>query len=180
MPGSNAYRPGDILRASNGKTIEILNTDAEGRLALADALSHAVRLGLTPIVDAATLTGAIVVALGHVRAGLFSNDEALTRTIQQAAEIAGERVWPMPMDPEYDELIHSEIADVKQTGGRWGGSILAAKVLSHFVGQTPWAHLDIAGTNAKESRGPEADVGATGSGVRLFAELAETLASQHR
>jgi leucyl aminopeptidase len=178
MPGGRAYHPGDILRASNGKTIEIVNTDAEGRLILADALSHAVRLGLAPIVDAATLTGAIVVALGHLRAGLFSNDESLQRTIQQAAEAAGERVWPMPMDAEYEALIHSDIADVKQTGGRWGGSISAAKVLSNFVGATPWAHLDIAGVNARDEREPDGDKGATGSGVRLFAELAATLAER--
>ena len=176
MPGGRAFRPGDILRASNGKTIEIVNTDAEGRLILADALSYAVKLGLSPIVDAATLTGAIVVALGHQRAGLFSNDETLQRTIQQAADATGERVWPMPMDPEYDELIHSEIADVKQTGGRPGGSISAAKVLSHFVGATPWAHLDIAGVNARDSRTAEGDKGATGMGVRLFAEMALLLA----
>jgi leucyl aminopeptidase len=176
MPGGRAYRPGDILRASNGKTIEVLNTDAEGRLILADALSYAVKLGLAPLVDVATLTGAIVVALGHHRAGLFSNDDTLQRTIQQAADTAGERVWPMPMDPEYDELIASEIADLKQTGGRPGGAILAAKVLSHFAGATPWAHLDIAGVNARDARGADADKGATGMGVRLFAELAQLLA----
>jgi leucyl aminopeptidase len=178
MPGGRAYHPGDILRAYNGKTIEIVNTDAEGRLILADALSHAVRLGLAPIVDAATLTGAIVVALGHLRAGLFSNDEPLQRTIQQAAEAAGERVWPMPMDPEYEALIRSDIADVKQTGGRAGGSIAAAKVLSNFVGDTPWAHLDIAGVNARAEREPDGDKGATGAGVRLFAELASVLAER--
>jgi leucyl aminopeptidase len=178
MPGGKAYRPGDILRASNGKTIEIMNTDAEGRLILADALSHAVRLGLAPIVDAATLTGAIVVSLGHIRAGLFSNDENLQRSIQQAAEAAGERVWPMPMDPEYEALIRSDIADVKQTGGRWGGSIAAAKVLANFVGDTPWAHLDIAGVNARAEREPDGDKGATGAAVRLFAELAMMLAER--
>jgi leucyl aminopeptidase len=176
MPGGRAYHPGDILRASNGKTVEIVNTDAEGRLILADALAYAVGLGLAPIVDAATLTGAIVVALGHVRAGLFSNDDELQRTIQQAAEISGERVWPMPMDPDYDALIVSDIADVKQQGPRWGGSITAAKVLSHFVADTPWAHLDIAGVNARDEREPDGDRGATGAGVRLFAELATVLA----
>ncbi len=179
MPGGRAYRPGDILRASNGKTIEIVNTDAEGRLILADALSHAVRLGLSPIVDAATLTGAIVVSLGRIRAGLFCNDENLQRTIQQAAEATGEWVWPMPMDPEYEALIRSEIADVKQTGGRWGGSIAAAKVLANFVGDTPWAHLDIAGVNARAEREPDGDKGATGAAVRLFAELAMML-GEHR
>jgi leucyl aminopeptidase len=178
MPSGHAYRPGDILRASNGKTIEILNTDAEGRLILADALAHAVRLGLTPIVDAATLTGAIVTALGTVRAGLFSNDEALTHIIQQAAEISGDRVWPMPMDPEYDELIRSDVADLKQTGGRRGSAIVAAKVLAQFVDDRPWAHLDIAGVNWRESRHLDGDKGATGAGVRLFAELATLLAER--
>jgi leucyl aminopeptidase len=178
MPGGNAFRPGDILRASNGKTIEIVNTDAEGRLILADALSYATKLGLSPIVDAATLTGAISVALGRVRAGLFCNDEALQRTIVAAAEAAGERIWPMPMDPEYREQIRSEIADVKQTGGRPGGSITAAMVLSNFVGETPWAHLDIANVNARATRDVEGDKGATGFGVRTFTELATMLASR--
>jgi leucyl aminopeptidase len=179
MPGGKAFRPGDILRAANGKTIEILNTDAEGRLILADALSYAVQHHYSPIIDAATLTGAIVVSLGHIRAGLFSNDEALTRAIQAAAEAAGERVWPMPMDSEYEALIKSEIADVKQTGGRAGGSIAAAKVLANFVDNTPWAHLDIAGVNARDRREPDGDKGATGYGVRLFAELATQLAERN-
>ncbi|MBF6589185.1 MAG: leucyl aminopeptidase [Ktedonobacterales bacterium] len=176
MPGGNAYRPGDILRASNGKTIEILTTDAEGRLILADALSYATRLGLTPIIDAATLTGAIVIALGHLRAGLFCNDDTLQRTLMAAAEAAGERIWPMPMDPEYNDLVRSEIADIKQTGTRGGGAIAAAKVLSHFVNNLPWAHLDIAGVTAREKRDAEGDKGATGFGVRTFAELAGILA----
>jgi leucyl aminopeptidase len=179
MPGGKAYHPGDILRAANGKTVEILNTDAEGRLILADALSYGVQQGLSPIVDIATLTGAMGVALGTVRAGLFSNDDTLQRTIQAAAETAGERVWPMPMDPEYDELIRSDIADVKQTGGRLGGSILAAKVLSNFVDDTPWAHLDIANVAWHSERQPDSERGATGAGVRLFAELATTLAEKH-
>jgi leucyl aminopeptidase len=178
MPGGKAYHPGDILRAANGKTVEILNTDAEGRLILADALSYAVQLGLAPLVDIATLTGAINVALGPVRAGLFSNDEGLQRTIQGAAETAGERVWPMPMDPEYDELIRSDIADMKQTGGRPAGSISAAKVLSNFVGDSPWAHLDIASVAWHEQKQPDSERGATGVGVRLFAELATTLAER--
>jgi leucyl aminopeptidase len=180
MPGGNAYRPGDILRAGNGKTVEIVNTDAEGRLILADAVAYAVSKGLTPIVDAATLTGAIGIALGTVRAGLFSNDEALQRAIQQAAEITGERVWPMPMDPEYDEQIRSEIADVKQTGGRPAGSITAAKVIGNFVGDVPWAHLDIAYLAARDTKEPDGAKGATGMGVRLFTELATLLAERAR
>ncbi|HEY7778926.1 MAG TPA: leucyl aminopeptidase [Ktedonobacterales bacterium] len=178
MPGGRAYHPGDILRASNGTTIEILNTDAEGRLILADALAHAVRLGLAPIVDAATLTGAVGVALGPVRAGLFCNDADLQRLVQQAGETSGDRVWPMPMDPEYDELIRSEIADVKQTGGRQGSAILAAKVLSRFVGDRPWAHLDIANVAWRAERKPDAERGAMGVGVRLFVELASLLAER--
>jgi len=180
MPGGKAYRPGDILRAANGKTIEILNTDAEGRLALADALSWAVKQRFSPLVDAATLTGAMVVALGHVRAGIFSNDEALERAILNAAETAGERLWPMPMDDEYGELIRSEIADMKQVGGRPAGSISAAKVISNFVGDTPWAHLDIAGVNARNHKDAEWDKGATGFGVRTFVELATLLAASGR
>ncbi len=178
MPGGKAYRPGDILRAANGKTIEILNTDAEGRLILADALSYATQHHYSPIVDAATLTGAIVISLGHIRAGLFSNDEVLTKSIQAAADVAGERVWPMPMDSDYDALVKSEIADVKQTGGRAGGSIAAAKVLANFVDDTPWAHLDIAGVNARDKREADGDKGATGYGVRLFAELAVQLSER--
>jgi leucyl aminopeptidase len=178
MAGGRAYRPGDILRAANGKTIEIVNTDAEGRLVLADALSYAIEHKCAPIVDIATLTGAIVISLGHLRAGLFSNDEALVRQIQASAESAGERVWPMPMDAEYGAMIKSEIADVKQTGGRAGGAISAAKVLSNFVDDTPWAHLDIAGVNARDKREPDGDKGATGFGVRLFVELATQLAER--
>jgi leucyl aminopeptidase len=178
MPSGTAYRPGDILRAANGKTIEIINTDAEGRLILADALSYGVRLGLSPLIDAATLTGAMVVALGKLRAGLFSNDEAFQAKAVAAAEAAGERLWMMPMDAEYEELIRSDIADIKQTGGRYGGAIAAAKVLANFVGDTPWAHLDIAGVAYRDHREIDGDKGASGYGVRLFAELASLLAER--
>ncbi|HEX6800170.1 MAG TPA: leucyl aminopeptidase [Ktedonobacterales bacterium] len=180
MPGGNAYRPGDILTAFNGKTIEIVNTDAEGRLALADGISYAVQHHLAPIVDAATLTGACVIALGHVRAGLFSNDEALQRTVIAASEVAGEKLWPMPMDAEYEQQIRSDVADVKQTGGRPAGAISAAKVLQSFTSATPWAHLDIAGVNAREKREPEGEPGATGFGVRTFVEIATQLAERGR
>jgi leucyl aminopeptidase len=178
MPSGSAYRPGDILRVSNGKTIEINNTDAEGRLALSDALSYAVKQGCAPIIDAATLTGAMSVALGSVRAGVFSNDGEFERAVEQAASASGERVWAMPMDDEYEKLIHSDIADVKQSGGRPAGSISAAKVLSNFVGSTPWAHLDIAGVANRTARDAEGESGATGYGVRLFAELASQLAGR--
>ncbi len=180
MPGGNAYRPGDILTASNGKTIEIVNTDAEGRLALADGISYAVQHHHAPIVDAATLTGACVIALGNVRAGLFSNDEAVVRTVMVASEVAGEKLWPMPMDEEYEKQIRSDVADVKQTGGRPAGAISAAKVLQSFTSGTPWAHLDIAGVNDREKREPEGEPGATGFGVRTFVEIATQLAERGR
>lgn len=171
MPSATSYRPGDILRILNGKTIEIVNTDAEGRLVLADALSFAVKEGLSPIIDLATLTGGIVVALGSVMSGLFCNDDALTQELLAAGRVAGEKYWPMPLDEEYNENIRSEIADLKQTGGRYGSSINAAKVLEHFVGETPWAHLDIAGTNYIDSKKSYQEKGATGVGVRTLVEF---------
>jgi leucyl aminopeptidase len=176
MPSGTAYRPGDILRISNGKTIEIVNTDAEGRLILADALSYAVKEGLSPIVDLATLTGAIVVALGNITTGVFSNDEQLTNDIVAAGRVAGEKFWPLPMDEEYGEAIKSDIADIKQTGGRAAGSISAAKILEHFVGDAKWAHLDIAGTSYLDSKKSYQEKGATGVGVRTLAHLAWKLA----
>ncbi|HZC05001.1 MAG TPA: leucyl aminopeptidase [Ktedonobacterales bacterium] len=178
MPSGSAYRPGDILRVSNGKTIEINNTDAEGRLVLADALSYAVTQGCSPIIDAATLTGAMGIALGAHRAGLFSNNIEFEHAVEQAAQTSGERVWAMPMDEEYDRLIRSDIADIKQSGGRLAGSISAAKVLSNFVDDIPWAHLDIAYTAVRNTRDAEGEGGATGYGVRLFAELATLLAGR--
>ncbi len=176
MPSSTAYRPGDILRIMNGKTIEIVNTDAEGRLILADALSYAASKGLSPIIDLATLTGGIVVALGNTMTGLFSNDEQLTAGILEAGRAAGEKYWPMPMDDEYSEQIKSDIADIKQTGGRKASSVTSAKILEHFVGNAKWAHLDIAGTSYTETKKPYQEKGATGVGVRTLAELAERLA----
>ncbi|MBE3559043.1 MAG: leucyl aminopeptidase [Ktedonobacteraceae bacterium] len=171
MPSGTAYHPGDILRIMNGKTIEIVNTDAEGRLILADALSYAAREGLSPIIDLATLTGAIVVALGHITTGLFSNDQLLTDEIIAAGRSTGEKFWPLPMDEEYGELIKSDIADIKQTGGRPAGSIAAAKILEQFVGNARWAHLDIAGTSYLDSQKPYREKGATGVGVRTLAEF---------
>jgi leucyl aminopeptidase len=177
MTDGNAYRPGDILRAMNGKTVEIVNTDAEGRLILADALSYARAHHLSPIVDAATLTGAIVIALGRVRSGLFANDDALARQIVETGEELGERFWQMPMDEEYDELIKSEIADVRQgVIRREAGSIGAARILLRFAEGAPWAHLDIAATNDFNSTKPYADKGASGVPVRTFVALAEKLA----
>ncbi len=171
MPGGTAYRPGDILRIMNGKTIEIINTDAEGRLVLADALSYAVKNGLSPIIDVATLTGGIVVALGSVMSGMFCNDENLSKEITSAGQIAGEKFWPMPLDDEYKEAIQSDIADIKQTGGRYASAATAAKILEQFVGDARWAHLDIAGTDFIDTKKPYQDYGATGVAVRTLAEF---------
>ncbi|MBE3565543.1 MAG: leucyl aminopeptidase [Thermogemmatispora sp.] len=171
MPDGHSYRPGDILRIMNGKTIEIVNTDAEGRLILADAMSYAAREGLTPIIDVATLTGGIVVALGHVYTGLFSNDTRLSEELIAAGEAVGEKLWRLPLDDEYGEQIKSEVADIKQTGGRPASSITAAKVLEHFAGSAAWAHLDIAGTSFVDSPKPYQEKGATGVAVRTLAEF---------
>jgi leucyl aminopeptidase len=177
MPGGNAFRPGDILRAMNGKTIEIVNTDAEGRLVLADALSYARAHNLSPIVDAATLTGAMVIALGTVRAGIFANDDKLAHQIQSIGEEVGERFWTMPMDEDYDDLIKSDVADTLQTvSRREAGSIGAARILGRYAEGAPWAHLDIAGVNDFGSAKPYADRGASGIPVRTFVALAERLA----
>jgi len=171
MPGGTAYRPGDILRIMNGKTIEIVNTDAEGRLVLADALSYAVKNGLTPIIDVATLTGGIVVALGSVMSGMFCNDGELSDDIIAAGQIAGEKFWPMPLDDEYKEAIQSDIADIKQTGGKYASPVTAAKILEHFIGDAQWAHLDIAGTDFIDTKKPYQEHGATGVAVRTLAEF---------
>jgi len=176
MPSGTAYRPGDILRIMNGKTVEIVNTDAEGRLVLADALSYAVKEGLSPIIDVATLTGGIVVALGNKMSGLFCNDDQLTRDIIAAGKRAGEKFWPMPLDDDYAEQIESDIADIKQTGGRTASSVTAAKILENFVGDARWAHLDIAGTFLSDSQKPYQEKGATGFAVRTLAELALKMA----
>jgi leucyl aminopeptidase len=171
MPGGNAYHPGDILRIMNGTTIEIVNTDAEGRLVLADALSYAVQEGFSPIVDLATLTGGIVIALGHTMVGLFCNDETLTKKLLTAGRAAGEKLWPMPLDDDYSEYVKSDIADIKQTGGRLASPVTAAKILEHFVGNTKWAHMDIAGTSYAENEKSSQEKGATGIGVRTLVEF---------
>lgn len=171
MVSGTAYRPGDILRLMNGKTIEIVNTDAEGRLILADALSYAVAEGFSPVIDLATLTGGIVIALGKTMTGLFSNDEELAQQILDAARNAGEKFWQMPLDEEYSEQIKSDVADVKQTGGRMASSVTAAKMLENFVSNTKWAHLDIAGTSYFDSKKPYQEKGGTGVGVRTLVEL---------
>ncbi len=174
MPGNSAYLPGDILKIMNGKTIEIVNTDAEGRLVLADALSYATRSGLSPIIDVATLTGGIVVALGTTMTGLFCNDGQLTNEIIAAGRVAGEKFWPMPLDDEYGDFIKSDIADIKQTAGRSASAVTAAKILENFVDSARWAHLDIAGTSYVDSKKPYQEKGGTGVGVRTLAELCST------
>ena len=172
MPDGKAYRPGDILTSMSGQTIEVNNTDAEGRLVLADALWWT-RENAKPkfMVDLATLTGAIRVALGAEHAGLFSNNDELAARLTEAGLATGEAVWRMPMGAAYDKLIDSKFADMKQTGGRHGGSIIAAQFLKRFVGQTPWAHLDIAGT-AMSSPSSEINTSwGSGWGVRLLNRL---------
>jgi leucyl aminopeptidase len=170
LPSGHALRPGDVIKSRSGKMIEVLNTDAEGRLILADALSYAARYEPDAMVDIATLTGACVVALGHEATGLMASDQGLAGELQAAADRAGERVWPLPLWEEYRELIKSEIADIKNTGGRAAGTITAAMFLREFAGSVPWAHLDIAGTAWAEKAGPYQPVGPTGVGVRLFTE----------
>jgi leucyl aminopeptidase len=176
LPSGTALKPGDVIRAMNGKAMEIINTDAEGRLILADALCYARKLGATHLVDAATLTGACVVALGHFRTGAFTNDEEWLAQVRAASEEAGEKIWQLPMDPEYDELIKAETGEIKNTGGRWGGAITAAKFLENFVEKTPWVHLDIAGTSDTDKEKGYTVKGATGVPVRTLVTLALRLA----
>lgn len=172
MPSGTAYRPGDIIRTLSGKTVEVLNTDAEGRIVLADGLFYAQRYQPAAIVDLATLTGAIMVALGSHAIGLMGNNQELANRLIAAGEATAERVWQLPLWDEYRDAMKSDIADLKNTGGRYGGAITAAGFLAAFVGDYPWAHLDIAGTAwvEKPSRAYQAR-GATGVGVRLLVEL---------
>ncbi|HLB54445.1 MAG TPA: leucyl aminopeptidase [Gemmatimonadales bacterium] len=171
MVSAAAMRPGDVVKSHLGKTIEIVNTDAEGRLLLADALSYARRYSPACVVDIATLTGAISVALGHTAAGLMGNNETLTRELIEAGRRADERVWELPLWDEYKELNKSEIADVKNTGGRAAGSITAGWFLREFVSGFPWAHVDIAGTAYTDREDAASAKGPTGMGVRLFCEF---------
>lgn len=170
MVSGHAMRPGDILTASNGKTIEVNNTDAEGRLTLADALVYADKLGVDSMIDLATLTGACVVALGDDIAALFSPDEELAQSLSKAAELSGEKLWQMPMEDKYFEGLKSVVADMKNTGPRAGGSITAALFLKQFVKETPWAHLDIAGPVWSEKENGYNSPGATGYGVRMLVQ----------
>ncbi|HEX2189841.1 MAG TPA: leucyl aminopeptidase [Longimicrobiaceae bacterium] len=166
----SAMRPGDVLRTHLGKTVEVVNTDAEGRLILADALSYARRFDPAAIVDAATLTGACVIALGHVAAAVYGNDDALVAELRAAGDRAGTRAWQLPMYDEYREQLRSEYADLKNSGGRPAGSITAAWFLREFAGNVPWAHLDVAGTAYGEGKLPYQTRGSTGVPTRLFVE----------
>jgi leucyl aminopeptidase len=173
LPSGKAMKLGDVLHARNGKTIEVLNTDAEGRLILADALAYAVDQKVDHLVDLATLTGACMIALGYDVAGLMSNNETWSGRVLAAAKAVGEQAWPLPMFPLYGEMIKSDVADIKNTGGsRYGGAITAAKFLEEFVGEVPWAHLDIAGPAWAEHESATRDSGGTGCFVRTLVELA--------
>ena len=172
MPGSRAQRPGDIVTSLSGKTIEVINTDAEGRLILADALTYARTLGCTHLVDAATLTGSIVVALGSVNIGAFGNNDRLVERVLEAARAAGEKMWRMPLDDDYKEQLKSAFADMANVGGRPAGAITAALFLREFADQTPWVHLDIAGTAWLDEAKPYMSKGPSGVGVRTFVNLA--------
>lgn len=171
MPGSSAQRPGDIIRHLNGKTSEVDNTDAEGRLILADALAYAERYKPAAVIDLATLTGAVVVALGHVVTGMMGNDPELMRRLTSAGEATYERVWELPMFDEYARLIKSDVADVKNVGGRWAGAITAGWFLKKHIGAYRWVHLDIAGTAILEENGDYTTRGGSGVGVRLLTEF---------
>ena len=170
MPDGKAQRPGDVVTTMSGQTVEVINTDAEGRLVLCDVLTWAQRtFGPSRIVDLATLTGAIIISLGHEYAGMFSNDDALCADLDKAGKAVGEHLWRFPLSAEYDKLINSPIADMKNTGPRYGGSITAAQFLQRFIDNgTPWAHLDIAGMVWADKAGGTWDKGATGFGVRLL------------
>jgi leucyl aminopeptidase len=171
MPSGSAYRPGDILRLSNGKTIEILNTDAEGRLVLADALVLAAAHRPKAIVDLATLTGACVIALGNHIAGMVASDDSLAARLSAAGDASGERVWRLPILADHREQIKSTFADMKNIGGREAGAITAACLLEEFTGGIPWAHLDIAGVSWREKERDYLPKGGTGWGVRLLLDF---------
>jgi len=176
MPSGHAQKPGDVQIAMSGKSIEIINTDAEGRLVLADGLYYARQLGCTHLVDAATLTGACVVALGYVNAGVFGNNDEMFERFQRATEEADEKMWRLPLDEEYKEVIRSNIADIMNSGGRYGGAITAAMFLKEFAEDTPWLHLDIAGTAWMEDNKPWIAKGPSGIAVRSLIQFAKEFA----
>jgi leucyl aminopeptidase len=175
LPSGSAYKPGEIITMMNGKTVEIVNTDAEGRMILGDALHYASQLKPDHLLDYATLTGACVVALGSEAAGLFSNNDELARMLIESGERTGDRVWRLPAWDEYKEQIRSEWADMKNSGGRWGGAVTAAVFLKEFVDCPSWAHLDIAGTAYAESETPREARGSTAAGVRITIDFLQSL-----
>src|SRR6267154_1519245 len=177
MPSGKAQKPGDVQIAMSGKSIEIINTDAEGRLVLADGLFYARQLGCTHLIDAATLTGAVVVALGYANAGVFANDDAMYERFHKANVEAGEKMWRLPLDDEYKENIKSTIADIVNSGGRWGGAINAAMFLKEFAEDTPWIHLDIAGTAWMDDQKPWIAKGPSGIALRSLVEFVKSFAS---
>ncbi len=176
MPSGKAYKPGDVEIAMSGKSIEVINTDAEGRMILADGLAYARELGCTHLVDAATLTGACVVALGMINAGIFANDDSLYDRFHEAQQSAGEKFWRLPVEDEYQEMIKSGIADIVNSAGRWGGAISAAMFLKEFVEDTPWIHLDIAGIAWMEEAKPWIAKGPTGIAVRSLVQFVQDFA----
>lgn len=180
LPGGAALKPGDVLKAMNGKTIEVVNTDAEGRLILADALSYARKQGLSPIIDVATLTGACRVALGDVCTGAFGNNQEVINKVIKAGEDEGEKIWQLPMFEEYKEQNKSDVADIKNSGGRYGGAITAAQFLAEFSEDTPWMHLDIAGTSFASKERAYLTKGATGVAVRTLVNYAMALAEEQK
>ena len=172
MPGGGAQKPGDVQISMAGKSIEVINTDAEGRLVLADGIAYAKQLGCTHLLDAATLTGAIVVALSNVNVGVFGSDQAFTDKFLASAKTQGEKMWQMPLDEEYREMIKSTIADIQNVGtGKGGGAITAAMFLKEFAGDTPWIHLDIAGTAWLDDQRPWICKGGSGIAVRTLVDL---------
>jgi leucyl aminopeptidase len=177
MPSGHAQKPGDVQIAMSGKSIEVINTDAEGRLVLADGLHYARQLGCTHLVDAATLTGAVVVALGYVNAGIFTNDDKMFERFNRALGKAGEKMWRLPLDEEYKESIRSNIADIMNTGGRYGGAITAAMFLNEFAEETPWIHLDIAGTAWMEDNKAWIAKGPSGIALRSLVEFVRDFAA---
>jgi leucyl aminopeptidase len=177
MPSGKAQKPGDVQIAMSGKSIEVINTDAEGRLVLADGLHYAKQLGCTHLVDAATLTGAVVVALGFTNAGVFANDDDMYSRFHNANQKAGEKMWRLPLDDDYKEQIRSTIADIMNTGGRWGGAITAAMFLKEFAEETPWIHLDIAGTAWMEDQKPWIAKGPSGVALRSLVEFVKGFAA---
>lgn len=173
MPGGRAQKPGDVQVAMSGKTIEIINTDAEGRLILADGVAYAKKLGATHLIDAATLTGAIMVALANVHVGAFGTPREYLDRFLESTKSAGEKMWPMPIDDEYQEMIKSNIADIRNTGsGKGGGAITAAWFIKEFAEDTPWIHLDIAGTAWNDDNKPWLAKGPTGIAIRSIVDFA--------